>query len=96
MILENKKGSFEIPVQKGLSILDLALKENIEWGFSCVRGTCARCRCLVSAGMDQLNEVTDAEWDRLTEEELQQGYRLACQATVKLEGELKIKHTPYF
>ena len=96
MNLINKKGQFDVPSVPGWTILDIALKENIEWGFSCTRGTCARCRCLITEGMDNLKEVTDAEWDRLTEAELQQGYRLPCQAQLKSDGPLQVKHTPYF
>jgi 2Fe-2S ferredoxin len=78
------------------SILDLAIKHDIPWLFSCTQGTCARCRCLVSEGLSLLNEPTAAELDRLDPEEFAQGYRLACQAKVKAEGHVKVKNTPYF
>lgn len=82
--------------EKGMSLLDIALKHKIDWNFSCTRGTCARCRCHVEEGMDILDEVTDAELNRLTSEEIEQGYRLGCQAVVKQEGTLRANNQPYF
>jgi ferredoxin, 2Fe-2S len=86
-----------VEAEAGLSLLDLALKHDIDWGFSCTRGTCARCRCLVTAGMEYLEEVTDEEWDRLEQEELDEGYRLACQAVLKTgEAAVGAINKPYF
>ena len=80
----------------GQSLLDIALHNGIDWQFSCTRGTCARCRCLVETGRDLLREPSDAEWDRLDEEELEQGYRLGCQAIVRQAGELIAVNKTYF
>jgi 2Fe-2S ferredoxin len=82
--------------ETGLSILDLAMKHEVDWGFSCTRGTCARCRCHISEGMELLNDPTDEEFDRLDEEEIEQGYRLACQAIVKGQGTISAVNKPYF
>lgn len=86
-----------VAVQRGLTILDHAIQQEIDVGFSCVRGTCARCRCFIVAGVEALAEPTDAEWDRLTDEELAEGYRLGCQAVIwNEEKEIDIVHKPYF
>jgi 2Fe-2S ferredoxin len=82
--------------EKGLSILDLALKHNVDWRFSCTSGTCARCRCLVTAGMDQLSEPNDRELDRLEPEEFDEGYRLGCQAVIRAEGFISARNKTYF
>ncbi|MBD2845177.1 (2Fe-2S)-binding protein [Paenibacillus sp. IB182496] len=95
--LKGKRATAEVEGEPGLSVLDLALKHNVEWGFSCTRGTCARCRCLVSEGMELLEEATDAEWDRLGDEELEQGYRLGCQAVLRIgEGRVSAENKTYF
>lgn len=78
------------------SILDLAIKHEIPWLYSCTHGTCARCRCLVSEGISLFKEPTEAELDRLEPEEFAQGYRLACQAKVQAEGHVKVRNVPYF
>lgn len=80
----------------GFSLLDVALQNEIDWGFSCTRGTCAQCRCIVEAGSEHLAEPTDEEWDRLDEDELEQGYRLACQTIVRSKGTVIAVNKPYF
>ncbi|MBU7315897.1 2Fe-2S iron-sulfur cluster-binding protein [Paenibacillus oleatilyticus] len=80
----------------GFTILDLALKAEVDWGFSCMRGTCSRCRCQVSEGMEHLNAPTEEELDNLEPDELEQGFRLGCQAKVKSEGAIAVAHKPYF
>jgi 2Fe-2S ferredoxin len=95
--LKGKTKSATVEAEAGLSLLDIAIKHDVDWGFSCTRGTCARCRCLIEEGADYLEEATDAEWDRLEPEEFEQGYRLGCQAVVKSgAGQIKAVNRPYF
>lgn len=87
----------KVEAEAGLSLLDLALKHKVDWGFSCTRGTCARCRCLILEGMEHLEEITDAEWDRLDDDEMEEGYRLGCQAIVKSgAGTIRAVNKTYF
>jgi len=98
-MIELKGRTIEVKVEAeaGLSLLDLALKHKVDWGFSCTRGTCARCRCLVLEGMEHLEEITDAEWDRLDDDEMEEGYRLGCQAIVKSgAGTIRAVNKTYF
>lgn len=86
-----------VEAEEGMSILDLAIKHKVDWSFSCTRGTCARCRCLVTEGGEFLEEITDAEWDRLEPEEFEEGYRLGCQAVIKAgAGTIKAMNKTYF
>jgi 2Fe-2S ferredoxin len=94
--LKNTQEQKQIDAEVGWSILDLALKHQVEWGFSCTRGTCARCRCFVVHGMECLEETTDAEISRLDQAEIEKGYRLACQCIIKHAGEISIVYKPYF
>lgn len=80
----------------GMSILELALKNEVDWGFSCTRGTCARCRCKVISGMEYLSEPNEAEEYRLDPEEFDEGYRLGCQAQIKAKGSITVKHETYW
>ena len=50
----------------------------------------------MTEGADLLAEVTDAEWDRLGPEELEQGYRLGCQAAVEKTGTIVAANKTYF
>jgi 2Fe-2S ferredoxin len=82
--------------EHGSSVLELAMKYKIDWGFSCTRGSCARCRCLVTAGMDELSEPNRAETDRLEPEEIAEGYRLGCQARIVGDGDVTAVLRTYF
>ncbi|NEW06091.1 (2Fe-2S)-binding protein [Paenibacillus sp. SYP-B3998] len=94
--LKTRKTQKMMPIDTGLTLLDHALKHDVDWGFSCIRGTCARCRCYVDLGRELLAQPTEAEEDRLEPEELEQGYRLACQCAVKQGGDISVTHKPYF
>lgn len=80
----------------GRTVLELALKHEVDWGFSCTRGTCSRCRCLVTSGMEHLSEPNQVELDSLENEELEQGFRLGCQTKVTSDGEITVHNKPYF
>jgi ferredoxin, 2Fe-2S len=80
----------------GMTVLNAALSLKLDWGFHCTRGTCARCRSLVTEGMEHLEPPTKAEIARLEPEELEAGFRLACQTVLKGSGPVQIKHKPYF
>jgi 2Fe-2S ferredoxin len=94
--LKGRKVQKTIEPETGLTILDHALKAEVDWGFSCTRGTCARCRCLVTEGRELLAPPTEEEELRLEPEELERGFRLGCQAKVKRTGAIVVLHKPYF
>ncbi|MFD0867769.1 Na(+)-translocating NADH-quinone reductase subunit F [Chlamydia abortus] len=94
--LVGRFGKKTVQPETGLSILELALKNNVDWGFSCTRGTCARCRCYISQGMELLEEPTEAEIARLDPEEFDEGFRLGCQARIKEIGPIKATNKTYF
>lgn len=84
-----------VPVT-GLTILELAERNEVDWNSFCKRGTCARCRCLVIEGAEHLSEPNLAEERRLDPEEIDEGYRLGCQSKLASTGAVIIKHAPYF
>jgi ferredoxin, 2Fe-2S len=94
--LKARKVQKTVEAEKGLTILDSAIRHEVDWGFSCTRGTCARCRCKVSEGMEFLEAPTEAEEIRLEPEELEQGFRLGCQAVIREKGRIVVMHKPYF
>lgn len=93
------KGRFKqkiVEPELGKSLLDIAVKHSLDWNYSCTRGTCARCRCFVQQGQDHLVKPTQAEIERLDEDELAEGYRLGCQAKLQSIGEITAYNKPYF
>ncbi|MCE5169575.1 (2Fe-2S)-binding protein [Paenibacillus profundus] len=94
--LTARTGEATVTVPLGTTLLDAAVQADVGWNYACTRGTCARCRCVVEEGREHLSEVTDAEWDRMEEEEFAEGYRLACQAVIETDGVIRAAHKPYF
>lgn len=94
--LKGRRVSRTVDAAVGDTILQLALAFDVDWGFNCTRGTCARCRCRIDSGMERLIEPTEAERDRLEPEELESGFRLGCQAAVKEVGPVTAVWKPYF
>ena len=65
---------------KDKSIIDAALRQNIELPFSCKGGMCCTCRCLVLEGEVELEKNYSLEkWEQ------EDGYTLACQARPKTD-----------
>ncbi|MBB6735770.1 2Fe-2S iron-sulfur cluster-binding protein [Cohnella zeiphila] len=94
--LTGRTKTMQVPPAIGQSLLQLAQRAGVDWQFNCSRGTCARCRCRIEAGSELLSEPNDAEWDRLGPDELEQGFRLGCQAVVEREGEIVAANRTYF
>lgn len=73
--------------EHGELLLTVARRHAAHIGFFCDgRGFCSTCRCRVVSGAEQLSPVTDAEYRLLTPIQLQEGYRLGCQAAVEGSG----------
>lgn len=94
--LKGRSVTVTAAAEVGTTLLDLALKHKADWGFSCLRGACARCRCLVAEGSEHLESPTEEEIERLEPEELDRGYRLGCQAKLAGTGTVRAAFKPYF
>jgi len=71
----------EAPV--GATLLDVALKLNVDLASFCGgRGACGKCRILVIEGSENLSPLSEAEKRLLRRDDLEMGFRLACQARV--------------
>ncbi|WP_338045644.1 2Fe-2S iron-sulfur cluster-binding protein [Paenibacillus antarcticus] len=80
----------------GSTILQHAIEHAVDWQHMCTRGTCARCRCIIEEGAEHLEAPTKAEHARLDPEEMEEGYRLGCQALVKTSGQITARNKTYF
>jgi 2Fe-2S ferredoxin len=95
LTLITRFGTHHIPVETDTTIVNLAKKHNIRWGYACERGNCAQCRTNVVEGAEYLNEVTEAEKRRLRKAERAEGYRLGCQIKIVKPGNVRLAHRPY-
>jgi len=77
----------EVPANSNLVVL-AGLKKFPHLRYGCGMGKCTRCRVRVLAGMEQFPEPNWKE-KRLGEEKLNEGWRLACQLTIKDDLEIE-------
>ena len=71
--LEGKSHTIEVDPDE--TILEAALRQNVDAPYSCMSGTCNACQAKVTSGKVDM-EVCEA----LTEEEVASGECLTCQA----------------
>lgn len=73
-----------VKVQRGENLRLLANSSGVFIRSDCNGdGTCGKCRVIVAEHGVSLGDLTYSERDLLTEREVRQGYRLACQVSVK-------------
>ncbi|MGB3590236.1 MAG: ferredoxin--NADP reductase [Nonlabens sp.] len=76
VILDDEKSSFTM--KRDENMLDAMLRNDIDAPYSCQGGICSSCICLIQEGNTQM-----AKNAILTDNEVRQGYSLACQAYPK-------------
>ncbi len=68
--------------EAGATLLRLSIRERAGIPFKCAGGVCGTCRCRIEQGRGNLDAVTPRERRHLSETELADGWRMACQAFV--------------
>ena len=71
ILLEGEEYVVSVPMDKG--ILETALDAGLDMPYSCQSGVCTACR-----GKCHEGEITTDEVEGLSDEELEEGYRLLC------------------
>lgn len=79
IIVEQNGAKIEIQPVKG-KLLDIALAQGKQINYKCRKGTCGQCtvKVLIGPGLSAPNE----QEQKKLENELKNGYRLACQAEI--------------
>lgn len=72
-----KPSELTIEVRPGETVLEAAIRQNVEFPYSCRSAICSTCRGRVISGKITYN---DEEIYGIDEEEQQQGYALFCSA----------------
>jgi ring-1,2-phenylacetyl-CoA epoxidase subunit PaaE len=73
--LDGRSFDFDLPLSDDTSILDAALKQGADLPFACKGGVCCTCKARLLEGKVSM----DVHWG-LEDEEVEQGYILACQS----------------
>lgn len=71
-----------IEIDKDSNLLRMSIRYEGSIPFKCGGGLCGTCRVQIIDGQENLSKVMKKEIDRLGQERLDQGYRLACQTFV--------------
>lgn len=84
----------DVPMEAkvGERLLNVGRRNAAHIGFLCDNiGTCQACRCQVLAGGEHLSPPSEIERAWLSEARLADGQRLACQAIIRGEGEIRVQ-----
>lgn len=72
-----------IKARPGTNLLDLIRKLDLNFPLTCGgKGKCGKCKVKIEAGIEGLNPPADTELEHLSPQQLEQGYRLACQISI--------------
>ncbi len=71
-----------IEVDKETNLLRSSIRYEGSVPYKCGGGMCGTCRVRIVEGQEHLSKVMKKEIDRLGQEKIDQGYRLACQSFI--------------
>jgi len=75
------------------NLLRISLREKGGIPFKCGGGLCGTCRCRIESGLEHTDAVKPKERNHLTEVELREGYRMACQTFI-MSGDVSVSWDP--
>jgi ferredoxin len=74
------------------NLLRVSLREQGGIPFKCGGGLCGTCKCKIEKGLENTDAIKTKERKHLTDEQLQAGYRMACQTF--LTGNVSVAWEP--
>ncbi|MDM0108181.1 2Fe-2S iron-sulfur cluster binding domain-containing protein [Variovorax sp. J22R24] len=81
-----------VTAPEGGNLLRISLREQGGIPFKCGGGLCGTCKCLVEKGVEHTDAIKAKEKKHLSEDELKQGWRMACQTFVN--GDIAVSWKP--
>lgn len=84
--LTNENKTIEVPDQSNL--LRASMRDQGGIPFKCGGGICGTCKCKIESGIENTDEVKKKEQKHLSEEDIEQGYRMACQTFISGDVEV--------
>jgi ferredoxin len=74
------------------NLLRVSLREQGGIPFKCGGGICGTCKCLIERGIEHTDAVKPKERRHLSDSDLAQGYRMACQTFIR--GDVSVSWQP--
>ena len=81
-----------VSAPEGGNLLRISLREQGGIPFKCGGGLCGTCKCRVESGLEHTDAIKAKERRHLSDEELKQGWRMACQTFVN--GDIAVSWLP--
>lgn len=81
-------GGMVVQAPPDSNLLRVSLRERGGIPFKCGGGLCGTCRCRIEAGLEHTDAVKPKERKHLSDEDLRQGFRMACQTF--LNGDISV------
>ena len=69
----------QVSAPENSNLLRVSLREKGGIPFKCGGGLCGTCKCKIELGLENTEVVKAKERKHLNEEQLAEGYRMACQ-----------------
>jgi ferredoxin len=66
-----------------VNLLRISLREKGGIPFKCGAGLCGTCKCRIVSGLEHTDAVKPKERNHLSDTDLAEGYRMACQTFVR-------------
>ena len=86
-------GGATVTAPENSNLLRVSIREKGGIPFKCGGGLCGTCRCRIEEGIENTDAIKPKERKHLTEEQLAEGWRMACQTFV-LRGAVSVSWPP--
>lgn len=73
---------FKVSAPENSNLLRVSIREKGGIPFKCGGGICGTCKCHITSGRENTDDLKLKEKKHLSAEEIEQGYRMACQTFV--------------
>src|ERR1700740_1525203 len=74
------------------NLLRVSIREQGGIPFKCGGGICGTCKCKIESGLEHTDAVKPKERKHLSDEDIAQGYPMACQTFVN--GDIRVSWQP--
>ncbi|MEP4546409.1 MAG: 2Fe-2S iron-sulfur cluster-binding protein [Saccharospirillum sp.] len=71
-----------VSVAENSNLLRVSLREQCGLPFKCGGGNCGTCKCHIDKGLENTDPVKKKERNILSDEDIENGYRLGCQTFI--------------